>query len=82
MITWEKTGRTVTEQGTTVAYTASNDRRFTIESRLRHIPHAAKGGTWDHTSYFVLIDGVQQREFQRLRDAKEYAELFLGRLTR
>lgn len=82
MITWEKTGRTVTAEGTTVTYTARDNRRFTIESRLRHIPHAAKGGTWDHTSYFVLIDGVQQREFQRLRDAKEYAELFLGRLTR
>ena len=74
MISWEKTGKTVTPEGTTVVYEGVGTD-ITIESRKRHIPHANGIGTWDHTSYFVLIDGKVVAEKQSLKAAKEYAEI-------
>ena len=73
MITWTKTGRTVNSDGTTITYSGEGTD-LTIESRKRHIPHANGNGTWDHTSYFVILGGVELIEKQSLRDAKEYAE--------
>ena len=61
MLTWEKTGRTVGSEGSTVTYTAKEKPRITIESRKRHIPHANGVGTWDHTSFVVLVDGCEVR---------------------
>lgn len=73
MITWKKTGRIVSPEGTTITY--SSDTAFTIESRKRHIPHAGgRSGTWDHTTYFVLKDGVEVAEEYSLADAKYLAE--------
>lgn len=75
---WIKERREVSSQGTTITYRAAvADEDVTIESRKRHIPHANRTGTWDHTSYFVIRDGQELREFQSLRDAKDYAELKL-----
>ena len=74
MISWEKTGKTVTSEGTTVIYEGVGTD-ITIESRKRHIPHANGIGTWDHTSYFVLMDGKVVAEKQSLKAAKEYAEI-------
>lgn len=76
MAKWEKIGRTVSAEGTTVIYQLQGTP-MTVESRLRHIPHAASkigGGTWDHTTYFVLDNGTEVKELYRLQDAKEYAE--------
>lgn len=73
MIKWEKTGRTVTPEGTTIIYSGKGTD-LTIESRKRHIPHANGIGTWDHTSYFVLQSGTEVIEKMSLRDAKEAAE--------
>ena len=70
---WEKTGRTVGTEGTTTVYKLQGTG-ITVESRKRHIPHANWRGTWDHTSYWVLCDGVELKEKQRLVDAKEWAE--------
>jgi hypothetical protein len=70
---WKRTGRTVSKDGTTTIYHAAGTS-FTIESRKRHIPHANRSGTWDHTSYWVLNNCEQLVEKQSLRDAKEYAE--------
>lgn len=70
---WEKIGKDVDANGTTVCY-AAHGSSLTIESRKRHIPHANGSGTWDHTSYFVMKDGVEIKEFYRLKDAKEFAE--------
>lgn len=72
-IRWEKTGREVNAEGTTIIYSGSGTT-LTIESRKRHIPHANGIGTWDHTSYFVLDDGKELAERYSLKDAKEYAE--------
>ncbi len=84
MAKWEKIGRTVSAEGTTVIYRLQGTP-MTVESRLRHIPHAAgKVGymgktTWDHTTYFVLDNGTEVKELYRLQDAKEYAEkLFIA----
>lgn len=72
-IKWIKAGRTVSAEGTTVIYQGEGTT-ITIESRKRHIPHANRSGTWDHTTYFVLKDGKEIIEKYSLKDAKEYAE--------
>ena len=64
-------------EGTTITYRGKGTR-FTIESRKRHIPHANGDGTWDHTTYFVLEDGRELKEYWSLRDAKEAAEVMNG----
>jgi hypothetical protein len=69
---WKKTGRQVTGEGTTIIYSLSGTD-ITVESRKRHIPHASRPGTWDHTSYFVVKAGVEVAERYSLADAKEYA---------
>lgn len=75
MITWYKTLVTVNRDGEkTIQYTAGDDSRLTIESRLRQIPHANGSGTWDHTTYWVLWNGIDIKERNTLRDAKAYAE--------
>ena len=73
MIKWDKRGKTVNQEGTTIIY-AGIGTNITIESRKRHIPHANRQETWDYTSYFVLRDGVELVEKHSLKDAKEYAE--------
>lgn len=73
MIGWIKTGKRVSQEGTTITYSGI-DTDITIESRKRHIPHANRAGTWDHTSYFVLKSGQEIVEKQSLTDAKRYAE--------
>ena len=72
---WERTGKIVNVEGTTVEYRPVGVRmNVSVESRKRHIPHANKLGTWDHTSYFVLVDGKDVKERWTLKDAKAYAE--------
>lgn len=73
MIKWVKMGTTFDSEGRTTIYEAEN-APLTIESRLRHVPHANRSGTWDCTTYFVLKDGQELAEKHSLRDAKEYAE--------
>lgn len=70
---WKRIGRAVSFEGTTVYYQAEGTD-YTIESRKRHIPHASRSGTWEHTFYYVVKDGVDIKECARLSDAKEYAE--------
>ena len=71
---WIKTGKSVSAQGTTITYRLEGTP-YTVESRKRHIPHANRPGTWDHTSYFVLKDGVEVAEKHALGYAKEFAEM-------
>jgi hypothetical protein len=72
---WKKTGKIVSAEGTTVEYRPAKARiNISVESRKRHIPHANGSGTWDHTSYFVILDGADVKEKWTLKDAKEYAE--------
>ena len=73
MIRWIKTGREVNAEGTTITYSCKGTD-FAIESRKRHIPHANRSGTWDHTSYFVLKNGNELIEKFSLKDAKDFAE--------
>ncbi len=75
-MTWTKISRTVNTEGTTITY-AGLGTDYTIESRKRHIPHANGVGTWDHTSYFVLLAGRDLAEKMSLSDAKEFAELHM-----
>ena len=71
---WTKINKVVSvSKGTTITYRLEGTP-YTVESRKRHIPHANRVGTWDHTSYFVLKDGVEVIEKHTLSGAKEYAE--------
>lgn len=71
---WKITGKTINAEGTTIVYSAEGTP-FTIESRKRHIPHAAgRPGTWDHTTYVVICRGFDVKTFYRLSDAKEWVE--------
>ena len=70
---WVKMGTEVNASGKTVTYEAV-DMGYTIESRMRHIPHANREGTWDHTTYFVIKNGEELTELYSLKDAKEYVE--------
>ena len=73
MIEWKKTGKIVSDEGTTITY--SSGTAYTIESRKRHIPHAGgRSGTWDHTTYHILRDGVEVGKKYSLSDAKYLAE--------
>lgn len=75
---WIRAGKTVNAEGTTIEYQLSgSDKPVTIESRKRHIPHANRNGTWDHTTYHVLKDGEEIEQRYSLRSAKEYAERLL-----
>lgn len=78
-----RTGRRVDPDGETIVYNGCDANGFTgikIESRKRHIQHANRGGTWDHTTYFVIKDGQEIKEKYTLKDAKQYAEdLLAGR---
>lgn len=56
---WIKTGRTATKDGSVTIYEAEGHPALRIESRKRQIPHAARGGTWAFTSYFVILDGKE-----------------------
>ncbi len=71
---WVKTGKWVSAAlGTKITYKLEGTP-YTVQSWKRPIPHANRSGTWDHTSYFVLKDGVGMAEKHTLRAAKEYAE--------
>ena len=70
---WKKIGKKVSPDETTIVY-YNHETQYVIESRKRHIPHANREGTWDHTSYFVRKEGQDLKEKHSLRDAKEYAE--------
>ena len=70
---WERSGHRVSLKGSDTIYCALGTG-FIIESRKRHIPHANREGTWDHTTYWVLKDGKEVIERYSLKDAKEYAE--------
>lgn len=72
-MTWAKTGRVISQDGTTITYTDLRETGLIIESRKRYIPHANGSGTWDHTSYWVLRDGEELKECYTLKAAKEWA---------
>lgn len=72
---WEKVEKTVNSEGTTITYAADGTgKMLLIQSRKRHIPHANGLGTWDHTTFHVIIEGKEIKTLQSLRDAKDYAE--------
>lgn len=73
MITWMRIGKAVSAVGSTIIYAGLNTNLY-IESRKRHIPHANRIGTWDHTVYVVLKGEKELVTKNSLRDAKEYAE--------
>ena len=70
---WIRTGRTVGPEGTTIIY-EGHRAGIRIESRKRHIPHANGQGTWDHTTYWVVLNGEDLKQLYSLTDAKAWAE--------
>ena len=78
---WSIISRWEDKDGVTTRYKL-HGTDITIESCRRHIPHANGIGTWDHTSYWVLSDGVELKEKMRLMDAKEWAEEWVRKLAK
>lgn len=78
---WEKTGKKIGQEGTTITYAPPTSLSWTspvrIESRKRHIQHANRSGTWDHTTYVVLRGDEELAEKQTLQAAKAYAERYM-----
>ncbi len=76
---WIKTGRTVNAEGTDIIYEPAGAEKsgITIESRKRHIPHANRGGTWDHTTYHVIQGSNELVTRYSLKDAKEFADALI-----
>ena len=79
---WIKTGRTATEDGSFTIYEAEGHPAIRIESRKRQIPHANGVGSWNFTSYFVLLEGEEVVEKMRLTDAKEFAETLIREVSK
>ena len=74
-MTWRKIDRNENAEGTTITYRLTESKApILVQSRMRHIPHASRTGTWDHTTYFVLYEGRELKECYSLKDAKAYAE--------
>ena len=76
MMKWEKIGRTVHSDGSTeIRYICDDAFPYVVESHKRPIPHTQRGGSWMHTSYFVIDTASgYEKEFWRLSDAQEAAE--------
>ena len=71
---WKRLERKVRPEGTDVIY-GLEDSDITVESRKRHVPHANGEGTWDYTSYHVVVNGKDLTTRYSLKDAKALAEL-------
>lgn len=75
---WEKIEKTVNSEGTTITYAAEGTgRQLLIQSRKRHIPHANGVGTWDCTTYHIIIRGQEAKKtYHTQKAAKEDAEKY------
>lgn len=71
---WVKISREVLASGTTTILYRLEGTGYTVMSFKRPIPHADGRGTWNHTSFFVALDGKALAEKHTLKDAKAYAE--------
>ena len=72
-IEWKKIRKTQDVEGTKITY-AGDGTPLQIVSWKRGIPHASRAGTWDYTSYLVMLGLTQLKELHRMADAKEWAE--------
>lgn len=71
-IKWTKGGKLI-RQDMTINIYYYGETGYTVESRKKQIPHAnGRSGTWEHTTYFVVKDGEDVKEFWTLKDAQAY----------
>lgn len=71
-IKWTKGGKLI-RQDMTINIYYYGETGYTVESRKKQIPHAnGRAGTWEHTTYFVVKDGEDVKEFWTLKDAQVY----------
>lgn len=72
IIKWTKGGKLI-RQDMTINIYYYGETGYTVESRKKQIPHAnGRAGTWEHTTYFVVKDGEDVKEFYALKDAQAY----------
>jgi len=75
---WEKIGRTTYgDGGSDTTYSPKGYPAIRVESRKRAITHANRSGSWMHTTYFVMKNGIDVAERWTLKDAKEVAEMMI-----
>ena len=74
MLNWKKVAKAEHLGGETTLRYEAEGTNAVIESRKRAIPHSARGGSWMHTTYFVILPSGAEHEFWRLQDAKNAVE--------
>ena len=72
-IEWKKIRKTQDVEGTKITY-AGDGTPLQIVSWKREIPHANEEGTWEFTSYLVMLGKTQLKEKYTLAGAKIWAE--------
>lgn len=72
---WIKAGTTSHHDGSRTIRYVSPGTHVMIESRRRPVKHANGIGSWDYTSYFVILPNGTEKEFHQLRAAKAAAEM-------
>lgn len=76
MIQWEKIGKWIKDGETVNAYQGVGTE-LRILSIKKQIPHANRGGTWEHTFFEIFRDGEKVCDAHSLTRAKELAEELL-----
>ena len=72
---WIRLPKQIRSDGTEVIRYSNDEAPIYIESQKRQIPHAnGKSGTWAHTTYAVLMHGIEITTKSTLAAAKECAE--------
>lgn len=72
IIKWTKGGKLI-RQNMTINIYYYGETGYTVESRKKQIPHAnGRAGTWEQTTYFVVKDGEDVKEFWTLKGAQAY----------
>lgn len=75
---WAVKSKTKTDDGQTIVYECKeiSERGLDIrvESRLRHVPHSGRDGTWECRTYWLVVDGKDEKQAGTLKGAKEAAE--------
>lgn len=79
MANWKKIGDNTNSAGTrTITYQPENIPQLVVQSRTYQIPHVNGVDTWPIRQFFVLLNGIEQKRCNSLKDAKAFCEELYG----
>ncbi len=70
---WEKAGQMIGKSLSIITYMNKDYPGTRIKSYKERVKNESPRGFWEYTHFFVVTD-TEQKEFWRLKDAKEYVE--------